>query len=136
MKLPLMPRPTEGGMEERELLAMEAAPEPQTTPIHKITLTDLEHWLQERYDNCIRIAGQKTGDDRKGWMEDADYFHAALAHLQGCPCGMPPQLTEKIQNWLDANKKQPCEVRYGSFPLGMVQGWIERAEKAERNDPL
>jgi len=48
-----------------------------------------------------------------------------------CPCGVPPQLKTKIQEWLDANKKHPCEVRYGSFPLGMVQGWIERAQEAE-----
>jgi hypothetical protein len=35
-------------------------------------------WLKERRANCLRIAAQKTGSDRKGWEEDAAYFRAAV----------------------------------------------------------
>lgn len=51
--------------------------------------------------------------------------------MSDCPCGLPPQLKSAIEEWLTANKKTPYEVRYGAFPLGMVQGWIERAKRAE-----
>ncbi len=33
--------------------------------------------------------------------------------------------------WLKSNAKQPEQVRWACFPLGVVQRWIERAEEAE-----
>ena len=44
---------------------------------------------------------------------------------------MPMHLQGHIHKWLSVNEKTPSQVRYGSFPLGMVQGWIERAQAAE-----
>jgi hypothetical protein len=45
--------------------------------------------LRERRKNCLRIAKDKTGGDRRGWLADAEYFKVALdsiaaprAHLQ------------------------------------------------------
>lgn len=52
--------------------------------------------------------------------------------LPECPCGLPPQLKQAISDWLTSNKKTHYEVRYGGFPLGMVQGWIERVKDAEK----
>jgi len=45
---------------------------------------------------------------------------------------MPPQLELAIADWLRANNKLPEQVIHGTFPLGMVQRWIERAEIAQR----
>jgi hypothetical protein len=45
---------------------------------------------------------------------------------------MAPQLDEKVKQWLGMNQKTEDQVRHGTFPLGMVQGWIDRAERAER----
>jgi hypothetical protein len=44
---------------------------------------------------------------------------------------VPAHLAERSAVWLVSNKKQPDEVRWGVFPLGMVERWIERAEGAE-----
>lgn len=44
---------------------------------------DVLLWLKERHDNCVRIAGQKTGSDRAGWLEDAGYFQEAINLIQG-----------------------------------------------------
>ena len=45
---------------------------------------------------------------------------------------MPRFFVEHSQHWLKVNEKNHDEVRYGRFPLGMVRGWIERAESAEQ----
>ena len=63
-----------------------------------------------------------------------------------CGCGMPESgaggpdssaacvpghLAAHVERWLVSNQKEPDEVRWGQFPLGMVQRWVERAEEAE-----
>ena len=39
----------------------------------------LTMWLKERELNARRLAAGKTGEERAGWIEDADLFQAALA---------------------------------------------------------
>lgn len=41
----------------------------------------LKEWLTERLDNCERIAHSKVGAERRGWLEDAAYFRAAVASI-------------------------------------------------------
>lgn len=41
----------------------------------------VEEWVRERLDNCQRLAAQKTGADRDGWLEDAQYFSEILTRL-------------------------------------------------------
>lgn len=43
-----------------------------------ITPDDIRGWLQERLANCMRHAGNKTGADRRGWLEDAAFFSVAV----------------------------------------------------------
>jgi hypothetical protein len=45
------------------------------------SVEELISWLNERLDNCQRIAAQKRGADRMGWLEDASYFRDAAAAL-------------------------------------------------------
>ena len=35
-------------------------------------------WLKERRENCLFHASHKTGKDRLGWLEDAEYFKMAI----------------------------------------------------------
>lgn len=40
-------------------------------------------------------------------------------------------MDHRVHEWLASNNLRAEEVRHGSFPLGMVQRFIERAESAE-----
>lgn len=42
----------------------------------------LTMWLKEREQNSRRLAAAKTGNDRAGWIEDADYLQAACAAVE------------------------------------------------------
>ena len=42
---------------------------------HKLSLIN---WLREREANCVRIAAEKQGDDKAGWLEDGEYMRAAV----------------------------------------------------------
>lgn len=44
----------------------------------------LKDWLQERYDNSVRIAQGKTAADQAGWLEDAAYLLQACVAAQVC----------------------------------------------------
>lgn len=44
---------------------------------------------------------------------------------------MPLDLMARVDAWLLSNQKARSDVRHQLFPLGMVQGWIARAESAE-----
>ena len=38
----------------------------------------LEEWVRERLANCKRIAAEKQGIERDGWLEDVRYFSEIL----------------------------------------------------------
>ena len=40
-------------------------------------LAELSMWLSERRDNARRLAATRSGEDRAGWLEDADYLQRA-----------------------------------------------------------
>jgi len=42
---------------------------------------DVVCWLEARQRNCLRIAKEKHGKDRDGWIEGARYFQAAISLL-------------------------------------------------------
>lgn len=44
-------------------------------------LTVLE-WAEERYENTLRLAAEKTGSDRDGWLEDAAYWHRIVEMIE------------------------------------------------------
>lgn len=47
------------------------------TEDQKALAVDIDQWLREREENCLRLMQTKTGEDRAGWQDDADYFKGA-----------------------------------------------------------
>jgi len=43
---------------------------------------DVMNWLEERRDNCRRIAAERSGNDRNGWLDDYEHFSAAIALIE------------------------------------------------------
>lgn len=43
--------------------------------------SELVVWLEERKQNCLRIAATRQGTDRDGWLIDAGYFGAVMQQL-------------------------------------------------------
>jgi hypothetical protein len=56
---------------------------------HGLDAPSVIEWLRERYDNCVRIAAQKNGDDQIGWLVDAAYFRAAIEIIDAKEGGKP-----------------------------------------------
>lgn len=46
--------------------------------INAMEAWQVKAWLEERLDNCHRIARLKVGPDRDAWLDDAAHFAAAI----------------------------------------------------------
>lgn len=78
----------------------------------------LTSWIQERLDNCHRIAAGKSGSDRDGWLEDATYFAGVLMALAEADRlkALNEALGKKVSDYasqLDKAYGTPCaEIRW------------------------
>lgn len=59
-------------------------------------------------------------------------FDAVIQELLNTGALLPRHLERHVEQWLASNEQRPDQVRWGWFPLGMVQQWIERADTAEQ----
>lgn len=61
---------------------------------------------------------------------------AGVRELQGYDVRPFDKMTDDqaahVQEWLTANQKEPADVRWSLYPIGMMQRWIERAIEAEK----
>lgn len=55
--------------------------------IAALDVADVRAWLIARLQNCRRLADQRVGADRDGWLEDAAYFSAAIGLINWTEAG-------------------------------------------------
>jgi len=48
-------------------------------------------WAEERLANSLRLASEKTGADRTGWLEDASYWSPIITALKAFRAGTVPE---------------------------------------------
>lgn len=94
-------------------------------------LNALEAELSEARRDLEDVQGQRDDnhhalDEARRQLEGVERWKDAALE------GLPDSLRQHIEDWLRGNAKKYHEVKFGQFPLGMVQRWIERAEQAER----
>lgn len=49
--------------------------------IEALDVQMVRDWLAERQANCLRIARQRSGDDREGWLIDYVFFTGAIGMI-------------------------------------------------------
>lgn len=92
----------------------------------------LTMWLKERELNARRLAAERTGEDRAGWLEDADHFQAALAAVEERD-GLRREAAKSerraitfgdiVQSQVIAMRAAVVEARLNNSVAGMA--WIE-----------
>lgn len=103
----------------------------------------LLEWVLKRLENCQRLAATKTGADRDGWLEDADYFSRLLRIVDGqalmalrqiaeeCEypaCILSPaEIAKMARDGLEGSAPEPCSV-----PPEAVSIAITELEAVER----
>lgn len=55
---------------------------PVTQTLEGSAMLELLDWLQERKENCLRLAKSRDERDQGGWFEDAAYFQAAIYRIK------------------------------------------------------
>lgn len=96
-----------------------------------------ERIVPNRESNCRHCGKLKASEPKlenllRAYRQNNDVaFDEVVQELLNAGAFLPEDLQKRVDQWLTSNQQYSWEVRYGKFPLGMVQRWIERAEKAE-----
>ena len=91
-----------------------------------------KEWIAERMDNCERIAHSKTGLNRKGWLQDAAYFKAALEQWNAAEAILSEREKE-LAEWRDIKEQMRCLTIYSKRDLqAKVATQVRLREAAEK----
>lgn len=50
---------------------------------------EVVQWAIDRHENTLRLAALKTGDDRDGWLEDAEFWRQIVVRLRAASALSP-----------------------------------------------
>lgn len=89
----------------------------------------LTTWLKEREMNARRIASSKTGNDRDGWLEDADYFKAAHDALV---LARPPMTIDQRRALIDSAGDKTDGLNQDDFADEIVRS-VEKFHNITKN---
>lgn len=101
------------------LALMRAADEPKALP--GAENDPLVVWVLERLENCQEIAAKKTGNDRTGWLDDAEQFAAILRRL----CSVSPPRDEYLDKYAPEHVRETCD-----FLTEVMCNYADRARES------
>jgi hypothetical protein len=92
----------------------------------------LAEWLQERYDNAVRISKQKTGEDRLGWLADASYFLRSKEAINQLTAASSDEANNPLRMYIAIKILRAWNhgtAGYHAGAVAEVNGWIDGGMK-------
>ncbi len=94
--------------------------------------SDTVKWLIAREANCLRLAQYKCGNDKQGWMQDAQYFndaHTALTTKTAELEAFRVEMEANRERWAAQLRELVSELAIKDSRIGNLEAELEACRR-------